>query len=103
MPEAMTSHEYILHRLRQISPKESIIYFTGFLEEERLRNPNGSANTIATLAYSLHERGVVHLTQRRLSQPITKFGQIGWVSGTGSGFNYIATGATPKKQPMRWT
>ena len=103
MPDSPIEHEYTIARLRTLRPKESMIYFTGFLEEERMNNPTGAANAIANVAYGLMERGLIHLTQKRISPPITSNGLVSWSKGAGDGFNYIAIGATPKKQPMRWS
>jgi hypothetical protein len=97
------SPEYIIKRLRELEPMQSVIYFTGFLEEERLNNPNGPANIIANIAYGLMERGLILLTQKRISAPVTQTGLVSWSKGTGKGFHYIAIGATPKKQIMRWS
>ena len=106
MPDSLTAPEYIIKRLRELEPSQSMVYFTGFLEEERLLDPTGPASAIANVAYGLMERGLVHLTQKRISQPITSNGIISWSKGSGKGFVYIATGALPKKQIrqlMRWS
>ena len=105
MSDSLTAPEYIIKRLRELQPAQSMTYFTGFLEEERLNNPNGSANTIANVAYGLMERGLIHLIQKRVSLPVTHDGLVNWSKGTGKGFHYIAIGATPPKQPRlprRW-
>jgi hypothetical protein len=103
MSDSLTTPEYTIKRLRELQPMQSMVYFTGFLEEERLSNPNGPANTIANVAYGLMERGLIHLTQKRISPPITQNGLVSWSKGTGKGFHYIAIGATRKKQAMRWS
>ena len=106
MSDSLTTPEYTIKRLRELQPTQSMIYFTGFLEEERLNNPNGPANAVANVAYGLMERGLVHLIQKRISPPVTQTGLVSWSKGTGKGFNYIAIGATPPKQPRlprRWT
>ena len=96
----LAPHEYTIKRLRELQPMERMIYFTGYLEVERLRDPNGAANIIATAAYSLMEKGFILLTQKRISPPINRYGLVSWSDGMGSGFTYIATGVTPKKR--RW-
>lgn len=103
MSDSLLPHEYIIKRLRELQPQHSIIYFTGFLDEERNRSPFGPASVIATVAYDLMKRGLVHLTQKRVSPPRELNGLVNWNEGTGQGFTYIATGATPKKKPIRWT
>ena len=96
--------EYIIKRLRELGPSERIIYFSGFLEEERVRNPDSPATAIAFVAYGLMERGLIHLTQKRISAPRILTGEISWSKGVGAGFHYIATGALPKRKlRVRWT
>ena len=82
-----------------------MIYFSGFLEEERVTNPDGPVNAIANIAYGLMEGGLIHLTQRRIGPPRISTGEINWSRGIGKGFHYIATGALPKKRLrlVRWS
>lgn len=91
-----------IQKLRTIQPGESFVYFTGFLDKERERNPRGEAAQIANLAYDLFIEKKVCLTQRRLGLPIRKDGAIDWHLGHGEGFEYIATGALPPKPKERW-
>jgi hypothetical protein len=99
----LSEHDYTIKRLRELGPGEKLVYFTGFLEEERLRHPNGMANTIAIVAYSLMEQGKIILTQKRVSPPINRVGNVSWDHGVGSGFSYIAIGAIPKKKYGNWS
>jgi hypothetical protein len=93
-------HEYVIKRLHELRPLEKYIYFTGFLEEERLKDQR--INAIANAAYRLMERKIIILTQKRLSLPISGTGIVSWIQGTGNGFSYIAIGTIPKRKKVDW-
>ena len=95
-------HEIVIRRLRNLQPGEILVYHIGFLEADRLNDPDGSINRVADAAYDLMCAGMLHLTQKRISAPITKDGFIDWKIGKGHGFRYLATGATvkPKRNPQ---
>lgn len=93
-------HEYVIKRLHELQPAEKYIYFTGFLEEVRLNDRN--VNAIASTAYHLMERGLIILTQKRISLPISYTGTVSWTLGTGKGFSYIAIGTIPKRKKVNW-
>ena len=96
-----TAHAVIYNRLWNIQSGEQIIYHIGFLDYERDQLPSESAlNKIANFAYQLMMEGRVHLTQRRITPPSIRGGKIDWNHGVGQGFEYIATGAHPKKEKM---
>jgi elongation factor P hydroxylase len=76
-------------------------YFTGYLDLERMYAPKSETCQVADFAYSLMQEGKVHLTQRRMSPPVAHNKEINWVWGIGQGFEYIATGATPRPKPAR--
>ena len=99
----LSEHDYTIKRLRELGPAQKLIYFTGFLEEERLKHPNGPINAIAVTAYSLMEQGKILLTQKRISPPINRVGNVSWETGMGSGFTYIATGVIPKRKYGNWS
>jgi hypothetical protein len=99
---AKTSHTVIYNRLWNIQPGEQIIYFVGFLDAERDPQPSESPlNKIANLAYQLMLEGRVRLTQRRIMAPVVHGGMVDWHRGVGQGFEYIATGTTPRKEAMK--
>ncbi len=93
-------HELIIWRLRRLQPGEIFVYHIGFLESDRLSDPDGSLNRIANTAYDLMSDGSIILTQKRISSPMTKEGRLDWKSGSGAGFQYIATGAKPKQKKL---
>lgn len=84
-------YEEIALRLRAITPGQRIVYFTGFLDSERLERPRGAAAEVATLAIELYRLGRVTLTQRRLGPPLFR-SNVDWRNGHGPGFDYIAIG-----------
>ena len=96
-PDYITDQEYAMKALSNLEPGETYVYFVGFLDEERLRNPNNARCLIADAAYRLAMNGKVHLTQERLSFPTSR-GEVNWHTGCGSGFRYRATGAKPKRK-----
>ena len=98
----LSEYDYTIKRLRELGPAQKLVYFTGFLEEERMKNPQGPINAIAVVAYSLMEQGKIILTQKRISPPLNRVGNVSWDMGMGSGFNYIATGAIPKRKYGDW-
>lgn len=86
--------------LKSLKPGETYVYFTGFLESEKLNNPDSDSCKLAAFAFSLMEAGKVILVQKRLSRPYDQHGALNWSSGMGHGFHYIAVGVTPKvKKP----
>jgi hypothetical protein len=89
--------EFTIEKLKNLRPGESFVYFVGFLDGERLKDPLGDSNTVAAVAYDLAANGRILLTQKRISSPKTKGGHIDWQFGQGRGFEYIATGAIPKQ------
>lgn len=98
---AKTAHAVTFNRLWNIQPSEQIIYYVGFLDSDRDLLPLESAlHKIANLAYQLMKEGRLHLTQRRITPPALHTGVIDWHRGVGQGFEYIATGAHPKKEKM---
>jgi hypothetical protein len=102
MEENKTAHAIIYNRLWNIQPGEQIIYHVGFLDYERDHLPSESPlNKIANFAYTLMMEGRAHLTQRRIDPPKLSNGAVDWHRGTGQGFEYIATGARPKKEAMK--
>ena len=90
--------QYMINKLRNLRPGESLVYFVGFLDSEKISTPRSDNSIIAGVAYDLALEGKVLLTQKRLSHPITKEGHIDWSRGKGDGFKYIATGAYPKQR-----
>ena len=98
----ITDLESSISSLRSLQPGNSYTYFTGFLDYERLRNKHSNGCKLADQAYDLWLEGKVHLTQKRISDPIDqKTGLIDWSRGIGGGFEYIATGAHPDEKPKR--
>lgn len=97
-----TAHAIIYNRLWNIQSGEQIIYHIGFLDFDRDQLPSESPlNKIANFAYQLMMEGRAHLTQRRITPPTAvRTGVIDWHRGIGRGFEYIATGAHPKKEKM---
>ena len=93
----LTETESVIKALSSLEPGESYIYFVGFLDEERIARPEGSACVIADAAYQLAMADKVHLTQERRSPPTSR-GEINWHLGCGKGFKYIATGAKQKRK-----
>ena len=102
-PSTLLPHEIVIRRLKNLGPYDTFVYFRGFLEEERVKNPQGPAEAVGSAAHDLMANGVIHLTQRRISPPQTDIGTVDWRHGSGRGFEYIATGAVPPKKPMRWS
>lgn len=96
-PDYFTDQEYALKTLSNLGPGETYVYFVGFLDEQRLQNPHSSPCLIADAAYRLALAGKIHLTQERLSSPVSR-GEVNWSIGCGSGFRYRATGAKPKRK-----
>lgn len=97
-----TDLELSIQTLRSLQFGNSFTYFTGFLDFERLRNKHTKGCKLANQAYDLWLEGKVHLTQKRVSDPIElKTGLINWSRGIGEGFEYIATGAHPNEKPKR--
>ena len=92
--------EESIRRLRHLAPGEQYIYFVGFLDEDRARNPRGPSNQIAQIAYELMEEGRLILVQRRISIPM-HLGVVDWKNGHGGGFEYIAVGSTPHQKKVR--
>jgi hypothetical protein len=91
-----TTCEYLIKRLRELQPRERMIYHTGFLESARMEDPNIDA--VAATAYTLMEHEQVVLVQERLGPPVTDYGMIDWERGMGHGFKYMAIGCIPKAQ-----
>jgi hypothetical protein len=90
-------HEYTIFRLKNLLPGESFIYFTGFLDEVRLKARESTDVQIANAAWQLYEDNKILLTQRRRSLPLNHLRDIDWSKGKGIGFDYIATAVLPKK------
>lgn len=90
-----------IRKLNALQPGESFVYFIGFLDKERERNPKSEKAQTADAAYNLFMEKKVCLTQRRLAPPVRKDGAIDWHLGCGTGFEYIATGALPPKKRER--
>lgn len=90
------SPDKITATLLALQPGESVIYFVGFLDMDRMTDMD--LIRVAMLAQRLFQQGKVHLTQRRLGLPM-KDGQIDWCAGVGPGFEYIATG---KRREEKW-
>ncbi len=94
----MTEPGDLIKQLRSLKPGERILYYIGFLDELRMRRPPPREVIIANVAYELYCQDRVLLTQKRLSAPITSKGSfIDWKLGIGKGFEYWATGKTPKE------
>lgn len=91
------SLDIVIASLRNLKPGARYIYFVGFLDAERASKTDDYAAKIADVAYQLMTEGRVLLTQRRLSPPFLYKEKVDWNKGIGSGFEYIATGAHPKK------
>ncbi len=85
----------IAMRLEMLGPEEKLVYFTGWLDAERLERPRGEACKIANRARELSRWGRVHLLQRRLGPPVTR-SITDWRHGHGPGFEYIAIGCGRK-------
>ena len=88
------SPEAIITALISLPEGKSIVYFVGFLDMAM----RGDVSTIkaAVIAQKLAQQRRVHLTQRRLGLPVRE-GNVDWHSGIGPGFEYIATGASRRK------
>lgn len=94
----MTRDEAIA-KLVTLRPGEQFVYFSGHLAAHREMDSKSSETAVANVAYDLCLKGKVLLTQKRIGPPMA--GQIqNWTSGVGVGFDYIATGATPRIQPL---
>lgn len=83
--------------LRSLQPGESVVYYEGFLQDDRdatggNRHPQHvDINMLGNEAYDGYLKGELELTQRRLGPPISKkTGEIDKY-GIGPGFAYIAT------------
>ena len=92
----IVTSDYLTKKLRDLRPGESLIYFVGYLDSERLYNPGSQNARVSDVAYDLCKEGKVCLTQCRVGPPISNGGMIDWKNGLGGGFKYIATGRQPK-------
>lgn len=93
-----TPLDIAIKALKNLRPGETYIYYSGYLESERLNNPLGEFSRLADFAYSLMEAGKVTLIQRRLSPPRNRYGRTDWKEGKGDGFDYIAIGIQQKNR-----
>ena len=93
--------QQLIIELDRLRPGEQVVYFTGFLDFERQKNPTPEEVRVANIAYALSQQRKVVLTQRRLGPPVYH-GMVDWRVGVGCGFEYIATGALPPKA-KEWT
>ena len=93
-----TPLDFAIKALKNLQPGETYIYFTGFLESERLNNPLGENSRLADFAYSLMEDGKITLLQQRLTFPVNRLGKVDWREGIGRGFHYIAVGVQQKNR-----
>lgn len=93
----MANISEIIFRLKNLQVGERVTYYVGCIARQRAEL--GDMQT-AMVAWELHERGKVHLVQRRMGPPKTYLGQIDWHLGSGPGFEYIAVGkSAPKRSP----